>query len=244
MNARTQRWCAWSGMAFCALFCIGFVGLAHLVPPPSPNDSARQVMAFYSARTNWLRSGLLVAMFGCALMIPFVTVVSAQMRRIEGRVPVLAAVQFGAGLLAVLIWVLPLWIMLAAAYRPARDPEVTQALHDSAWLIFLGCFCLVVVQALAVAVAVFSDERQQPVFPRWVGYVNIYIALSYVPTGLTVFVKTGPLAWPGILVFWIPAATFFGWYFVMFAAVRKAIDQEEHELAAAAQTIAPVAARS
>ena len=43
MHRTTLRWCNWSGVAFLLFWLVGFVFFAHVVPPPSPNESAEQV---------------------------------------------------------------------------------------------------------------------------------------------------------------------------------------------------------
>jgi hypothetical protein len=230
MTAKVQRWCAWSGIVFLVLFGIGFCVVAGLVPPPSPNDSAQQIADFYSQHTNLIRAGLLISIFGVPLAFPFVIVISMQMRRIEGSVAPLSYIQLTTGTVGTLIFGFPLMMMQAAAFRPGqRSIEVTQGLSDAAWLPFVGLISLAIVQNVAIAVAIFNDTRPDPVFPRWLGYFNIWVALGFVPGGFTVFFKTGPFAWDGVFAFWVPLVVFSVWSVVMLVALLKAIGQEERE---------------
>ncbi|MDT7609668.1 MAG: hypothetical protein QOG96_4171, partial [Pseudonocardiales bacterium] len=181
MTAKVQRWCAWSGIVFLVMFGIGFCVVAGLVPPPSPNDSAQQIADFYSQHTNLIRAGLLISIFGVPLAFPFVIVISMQMRRIEGSVAPLSYIQLTTGTVGTLIFGFPLMMMQAAAFRPGqRSIEVTQGLSDAAWLPFVGLISLAIVQNVAIAVAIFNDTRPDPVFPRWLGYFNIWVALGFV----------------------------------------------------------------
>jgi hypothetical protein len=228
-NTNVQRWCVWSAVGFCALFALGYWVLAGLVPPPSPLDTAGQVAAFYSHDTGRLRAGLLVVLLGCPLLFPFVTVISIQMKRMEGDSAPLAWTQFASGAVGVLIFVLPIMVMQAAAFRPDREPAVTQGLNDVAWVVFLGTFSLAVLQNVVIAAAIFRDHRPEPVLPRWVGYFTLWCAVGFVPGGFTVFVKSGPLAWPGVFTFWVPTVVLMSWITVMVVTLLKAIEHEERE---------------
>jgi hypothetical protein len=228
LNIRVERWCIYSGPAFVVMFGIGYWAIAHLVPPPSPLQTPAEVVSFYSHRTNYIRLGLLVALAGVPLQLPFVTAISRQLRRIEGKFATLSAIQLAAGALGVLILTYPFIIMEATAFRPERNPDVTQGLNDVAWTAFLGVFFVAVLQNIAIAIGIFSDRRPDPIIPRWLGYFNIFVALSFIPAGLLFFVKSGPFAWPGIFVWWIPAILFFVWYLVMAYALLGAL---KHEIA-------------
>jgi len=149
--------------------------------------------------------------------------VSAQMKRIESRFAPLSQAQLAAGAVAVLVFTIPVLIFSAAAFRPDRDPAVTEALNDLGWFFFLMNFPSVTVQALVVAVAVFTDRNPDPVFPRWLGYLLVWAAIAFVPGGLLTYFKTGPFAWNGLLAFWLAAVAFFGWFLVMIWATLRAI---------------------
>ena len=58
-------------------------------------------------------------------------------------------------------------------------------------------------------------------FPSWVGYTNFWVGLGLIPATLIPFFHTGPLAWNGLLGFYVPASVFVIWYGVMFTALRK-----------------------
>jgi hypothetical protein len=231
MNIRLERWCIYSGPAFVVMFGIGYWAIAHLVPPPSPLMTPVEVASFYSHRTNYLRLGLLVAIAGVPLQLPFVVAISRQLRRIEGKAATLSSIQLATGALAVLILTFPFILMEAIAFRPERNPDVTQGLNDVAWTAFLGVFFVAVLQNMAIVVGIFSDRRPEPIFPRWLGYFNIFVSLSFIPASLLFFMKSGPFAWPGIFVWWIPAILFFVWYLVMTYALLDALKREVAETA-------------
>ncbi|MHB8694915.1 MAG: hypothetical protein ACYDHH_27085 [Solirubrobacteraceae bacterium] len=231
MHANVQRWCTWSAAGFALLFFIGWWPMAGLMPPPSPSLSPTAIAHFYGTDTNMIRAGLLVAMVGIALQFPFFTAIFYQMRRIEGPTSPLAYIQILTGTVGVFIFFTPMMLMEAAAFRPDRNPSVTQGLNDAAWIPFLGTFMLAVLQLAVIAVAIFRDKRAEPVYPRWVAYFNIWVACGFPLASLNVFVKHGPLSWPGIFTFWIPATVYFAWFTVMLIMTLRAINQQERELA-------------
>jgi hypothetical protein len=44
---------------------------------------------------------------------------------------------------------------------------------------------------LALGLAILSDTRSSKIFPRWLGYYNIFVGLSFLPDLLVPFFKTG-----------------------------------------------------
>lgn len=222
---RTQLLCAWCGPAFLVLF-FAALPLANLLPPPSPSLSAeRFTHALISNRTEF-RIGL---MLGCAATPLFAFVcagLSAQLKRIEGRYAPLSNVQFGLGILAVLEVILPFMFLLAAAFRPARSAQSVQLLSDMALLPFVGLWMTVVFQWIATAIVIFQDKREEPIFPRWAGYLNLWLAAGSVPSTLLQFVHTGPFAWNGIFSYWLAAATFGIWILVMSVLMMRAIKRQ------------------
>lgn len=87
---------------------------------------------------------------------------------------------------------------------------------------------------MAVGVATLRDAREHPVFPRWFGYLNLWVAFAFLPGPFIIFFHTGAFAWNGFAAFWIPASVFGVWFGSWFLALRNAIEDEaaEDELAA------------
>lgn len=228
MNARYQRLCAWGGIAMIALMLAGLL-VAGFLPLPRPSMTASEVATLVSDDTTRIRLGMLLVSIGAAFLQPFVGEITVQMRRIEGRHSPLSWVQLGLGTLLVIEFIVPVFVCLAATYRPERSPEITQALFDLCWLMFVGVVSTAVLQCIVIAVAILGDKRKQPLFPRWVGYFNIWTALLFSPGGVVVFFKSGPLAWNGLFTFWIPLSVFGIWFGVMTWAMLTAIARQERE---------------
>jgi hypothetical protein len=212
-HAKIKRW-VWMGSILCwpvglVIFMVGFMVVAGFVPPPSPSWSAERVTEFYAANTTSIRVGLLMTLFGSGIaLLPFFTVVSAEIRKIEGRPAVLAPMQMGGAVALVLIFQVIGLLWLLGTYRLDRAPDVTQAMMDYGWFAWSTFIITYEVQWIALAIASFMDVRDRPVWPRWAAYVFLWTALAG-PGGMcAVFVKHGPLAWNGLVGFWIPAIAF------------------------------------
>lgn len=234
MNLRTQRLAVWTGPLLCLLFGIGLVGLAQWVPPPRADASMAEVAAMYSEHTNRLRSGLVLMMLGAGFLASWGSAITTQLKRIEGSHSPMTWTNLACTAANVMVVTVPVMVMIAASFRPDRNPEITQALNDLAWIMFVMVFPPVMVQELAIAGAVFGNSEQK-IYPRWVGYFNVWCALLLLPALLLPFFKTGAFAWQGVLEFWLAGIVFFGWIVVMTVATLGAIKQQESEQAAPAR---------
>jgi hypothetical protein len=145
------------------------------------------------------------------------------MKRIEGEQSPLTYVQFGLGTLFVLLFVLAAIFWQTAAFRPLEEPVLTQRFNDLGWLMFLISVPIITVQGLALSLVVFQD-KDEVLFPRWFGWFNIWAQVIFLPGTVIPFFKTGPLAWNGLLAFWIPAADYTVWMCLLTWLLLRAAD--------------------
>jgi hypothetical protein len=234
-NTRMQMLCLWCGPAAMVLFGIGWWGLAGFVPPPSPNDSALEIQQVYVDNTDGIRAGLVLTMFAGTLTGIFAAAICVQMRRVEGRYTPLSYTELGMGMLGVLLFILTTMPMQVAAFRPEdTDPELLRTINDLGFIPFVGIFAPAFAQNIAIALVAFKDTEQR-VFPRWLGYYNVWVALLFLPAVLLYFFKTGPFAWDGVFVWWVPLTIFSSWFIVMFVVLRKSIQRQRADGATDAQ---------
>ena len=146
------------------------------------------------------------------------------MLRIEGpRRPVLALLQALAGTAGWVCLLIPTMLLAVATFRAGQvSPQTTQTLHDLGWITAFMALTPFFVQLMAVAGAIFQDTSATPVFPRWLGYLTVWIAVSFAPGVLLIFFKTGPFSYQGLFVFWVPFLTFGAWILVMAWACHRA----------------------
>jgi len=209
---------------------IGFLVAGVLPFPLGANSSVEEVVAFYGHDTRVLL-GLVISTLGICLVLPLIAVIGVFMVRMEGRTPVLTFLQLVSGAATSVCLLLPLLLMTTIAFRPDRNPEITVTLNDIAWLLFITPIAPFMIQNVAIGVAILNDKRQT--LPRWVGYVNFWIAFSFIPDPLAFFFHGGPFAWRGIFVFWLALTTYSVFLLVMGLTLRKAIKEStDSELAA------------
>lgn len=165
-------------------------------------------------------------MYGLVFFVPFTAAISVQLKRIEGQHTPLSYAQLGIGCTLPVAFFPALYYFQVAAYRPERSAEAVQTLNDMGWLPFTGIVYAIFVQNLVIGIAVLSDRRGSPVFPRWYGYFCLWTALLYCPASLDVFFQAGPLAWNGLFSWWLSLVAFFAWIVVTVVITLQAITRQ------------------
>ncbi len=139
--------------------------------------------------------------------------------------------ELGSGSVTCMIFVFAGVFWTGAAYRPDHDPELTRLLNDIGWITMLMTFAPFIVQNISLGLCILSDKREEPIFPRGIGFYNLWVAVLFVPGGMLTFFKTGPFAWDGLFVWWIPFSVFFTWYlfmsYIMLGVVKKQARSQE-----------------
>ena len=231
MNKGIQKAFAWAGPIFVALLTLSFWMLGFL-PPISPTMSPEALADHIEERRAAFRIGATMTMQFGFLMFLWVASISAQIRRIEANhPPLLTYAQLMLGLAANLVFLLATLVWTVAAFRPERDPSLLALYNDFAWLSLVMPAAPLVLQAIVIGVAILSDRRAAPLFPRWAAYFNFWVGLLFAPGAVTTFFKTGPFAWNGLLVFWVPILAFFAWIVVMAWLVSRAVDVPDEKAA-------------
>ena len=226
MNQRTHIACTWAGPLFVLFFVLGLF-IAGDIPPPSPSLTPLQIATIFKEHTTSIQIGLLIVLACQGLYAIFCAELTVQMRRIEGEHSPLAFAQLGLAVLAILLAIVPMMFQLAATFRINERSDFTfQLLSDLTWLPFIGAWFTVVPQWAVTGIAILQDTREQPIFPRWSGYANLWFAVLSLPSTGLYFLKVGPFAWDGMLAFWLAGGAFFGWAIIMTVVMLKAIRQQ------------------
>ncbi|MDB5969655.1 MAG: hypothetical protein JWQ90_2105 [Hydrocarboniphaga sp.] len=200
--------CIWCWPIGVVGFFIGFALIAGFVPPPSPAWSAQELAAFFAGDLTRIRFGILIALFASSLLLPFYAVISAEIKKIEGKPSLLAPIQFGGAVILVAFFQIISLAWITASFRQDVSPEITRMLNDYCWFVWSTLIPTYSLQYVCMAIAGFMDKRAQPLWPRWASYMNLWIAITGAGGGLAVFFKKGPFAWDGLIGFWIPVLVF------------------------------------
>jgi hypothetical protein len=239
-KSRIQMFGVWCGIGYLVVLFAGWGGLAGFLPPTAPSAGSGQIAVLYDSDFTRIRIGMVMTMFAALVFIPFAAVMAQFIARIEGTPGVLTYTFLlgGAGNM-VLTFYPPVW-WLTAAFRPDRPADLIHLVNDMAWLQFLGGVSMYLAMPLAVMVASLCDKSAQPVFPRWCGYANGWLALTILPDQLLFFFQKGVFAWNGLFGIWIPVVVFSAFFIVNVVVLRQAILRERSQLLAASGLDRPV----
>src|ERR1700675_4145527 len=125
-NAGVQRFGAWAGPISLGVWIIALWPLTHYIPPPSPTLSTPDVVALYTNNATGIRVASMLMLMAISFTTVFYAAISAQIRRMEGAVPIWTYAQMLNGLLSLVGFVTIAILWAAAAYRPERSPELIQ----------------------------------------------------------------------------------------------------------------------
>lgn len=226
MSIIEQRICAWSGIVFLLLFGLGWAVVAQFLPPHSPGASADAIAAIYQQNPGRIRLGLAIALFGSGFSVPFLALISEQMKRLGSGSTLLPNIQMVSGSVAALmVFTIPMMAWETIAFRPDRPVEITLAISDFAWLMFAMTLSPFFVQISTIALAIFLDGGRNPIFPRWTAYFNAWVAVLVLPAGVVAMFHSGPFAWNGLIAFWLPIGVFAIWILSMAFFLLRGIKQ-------------------
>lgn len=205
-----------------------FPGFIH---PMSPTMTAAQVAAFYrdpenAARTRY--SMILFNWFGLGL-IPIIALIVMQVRRMAHRTPVLSYCLLGCAAGGPTVFLIADLFWLLATFDPGRPAQLTLLFNDLGWMFFTTAVPFLIGQSLIIALAIHLDDATNRVFGKWVAYFNVGIAACLVPAAFTGLALSGPLAWNGLLSFWLKNVAIAVWIIVMAVALGKNIYRQRAE---------------
>ena len=212
-----------------ATYIIFWGVLGHNVPPYSAGLSAEDLAAQLAQHTFSSRVGMVGAMAVGVLYTVWGMAISQIMEKVESGNNVLSKLQLIGAAFTTLILVIPPAFWLSAAFRPDRNPELTQLLYDTGWIIFDVGFSLTSMQYVAFGVCFLSDTRDVTLIPKWVSWFAIWVGFMFVILGLMPFFHDGPFSRSGWINYWIEFSIFFYVMSAMCIVVLGALTKLERE---------------
>ncbi|MCV7399987.1 hypothetical protein H7K24_07435 [Mycobacterium fragae] len=205
-----------------------FPGFVH---PMSPTMSAEQVAAFYRNPANLSRIRFSMILFNwfCVCLIPVLMLLVMQMRRMAHRTPILSYCMIACAAGGPAIFLIANLFWLLAAFRPERPPELTQLFNDLAWVTFTIQVPYLIMQSVLLALAIYWDRQDRPVFKPWVAHFNLVIAAALFPAAFTGLALGGAMAWDGLLPFWVKNTSIAVWIVVMGVVIGQTIRRQRVE---------------
>ncbi len=193
--------------------------------PMSPTMSAEAVAAFYRDAENLPRirySMIAFNWFGIGIVV-FLALIVMQIKRMAHRTPLLAYCYLGCATGGPVLFFLADLFWLIAAFRPERDPQLTMLFNDLAWISFTSQVGFMIAQCVFLALAIFLDRQAQPVFRPWVAHFNLLIAAAIAPAAFVATALDGPLAWDGLLSFYVRNSAIALWLIVMSVVIGRTL---------------------
>jgi len=213
----------WTMPAIAIIWVSAFFLFPGFLHPMSPTMSADAVADFYRDETARIRySMILFNWFGVGL-IPTVILLAMQVRRMAHRTPILSYSLIACAGGPPCLFLIANMFWLLGSFRPERSPELTQLLNDLAWVTFTVLVPYLIAQCLLLALAIYWDRQEQPVFKMWVAHFNILVGVALAPAAFTALAFSGPLAWDGLLSFWVKNIAIAAWIVVMGVVLGQTI---------------------
>jgi hypothetical protein len=232
-NPRVMKGLLWTGPAMIFGLIFGQVIVMRFIPPPSPNLSAHDIAQLFIDHQSRIRVGSIIVCIFFSFWVTWAAPIIAQIRKMERGFPIItltSAIIVGGTFFSFMI-VPTTWA--AMAFRPeAVDPATLRLFNDWVWFNYIFPWPPYSVLAVLIAIAIFKDKSAS--YPRWVGYLNLWIAVLIAPAALITFFKTGPMAWDGLVAFYIPMAVWFSWIVIMTVKTYQIVKRGERVAAAEA----------
>ena len=223
-NVKAQWVSLWSGPAVGVVLIVATLAFPGFWPPMSPTMTVDQVASFYTEHTAWIRFSQVTFNLCGIMILPFFMVICVQMKRMTNQSHIFAYCYLSAIVSGATIFALSNVLFLVAAFRPERNPDLVMLLNDLAWIVLIAPIGMVVAQFVMLAMAVYFDTSG--VLPRWVGHYSVATAVAMLPAAGAAVFRTGPLAWDGLLSFWLRNGAFAVFVVVMFFVLRRVIIQQ------------------
>jgi hypothetical protein len=227
MNKTLELMCAHSILVCCFFLALGFFGVAGWMPLVPPEMTADALSAMFEDDRMRIKFGATLLGFSSMFYWSFAAAVATQLKRIEGRHSPMTRLEMVASNGTAMAIMFLAFLILSMTYRPDIEPTALQLANDFMWLVFVGLYPPGVMQNLAIGFAILSDKNEKKIYPRWVAFVNLWVAFLFLPGGYIAFFSEGPFSWDGILGFWPVGIGFFLWAVVMWYWTVKAIQSSE-----------------
>jgi hypothetical protein len=227
---RMWRLSAYSGVVYATLGLIFWALVARYLPAPHESLQGEPIKQFFLEDQTRIRVGMVGYITIAVLYMPFSVVIARVMRRIEGPYGVLHRLEYFGGVATTFVTLFSGVFWLAASFRTAdRSASDIQLLSDVGWFVFDCTFMVTAMQFTALGIVILRDRRPVPYLPPWLAWLCFVTAASFTPLVAMPFFTTGPLAWHGLLNYWVALSLFFAVIYGMTYFLVKAVRRIEAE---------------
>lgn len=199
--------------------------MGHYLPPPNMVGlSAEQLLSgFYDRYGDQLAYGYVAAAVIGVIYMPWSCLVASKMRNGDGTLSLLAIMQLAGGLMTtwVVMFCPAIWAA-CAVFRNDVPASVLKMAHAVGWYFFDITFMVTVVQVASFGLYALSN-RDQRMFPRWVGYYSLWECFVMFPLAVIPWVSSGPFTVGGLFNWWLGAATWLTWFSLISFLILRSI---------------------
>jgi hypothetical protein len=202
--------------------------IAGFVPPPREHWSAKHVASFYRKHDVRIRLGMEGMILVACLYYFWSLAIARVMERTEAADSPLTRIQVFGGLSTAWVTAATGLAFLIASFRAGqRSPTDVRLLNDVGFLVFNMTAMFTFFQVVAMATAWLRVDRSRALVPRWVAYLSLWDAATFLVVFLIPFLRTGPFAWHGLFTFYAVLGLFAVWVSVVSWYVIRAINTIE-----------------
>jgi hypothetical protein len=225
---------AWGGLLMLPATILFWGVMGQNIPPFSAGLEAEVFASKVIEHAASIRVGMIGQLFVSMLYFYWGLVTAKVLEEAEDDNNILSTlVMWGAGLTTI-VFVLPCSAWLTVAFRPeAMDPRTLQMFYDFGWFFFDNSFTMTSVGMIAMGVGFLNDPREVPLFPRWVCWLAICVAIGFVMEVFMPLFKIGAFARSGLINYWIEFSLFFIYWLVTAIYLLRAIARLKREHAEA-----------
>lgn len=224
------RVAAWAGPIWLITFGLFWAVIAKFVPPPAEYWSTEEVYRFFSEHNLSIRVGMTGVLFFGPLYFVWTAVTSRVIQHIEGPNGVLSYIELIGGVLTTVVVIGVGIFWLAASFRmDVRTPQEIHLMSDIAWLIFNLTVAITMLQMISFGTAMLLDRRPKPLYPRWLAWLAYLTSSTFMFALAVPFLMRGPLAWHGLLTFYVALGLFFPWAAITMYLTFPAINTIQQE---------------
>ena len=226
-GATGQRIMLWIGIIMITIFGVCQMFLLELWPAPGPLISDQELVDAVAASNTKYRFGVVAMLLSGGFFVPMGLTISIQMARVEKGFPYLAIIQFATAVAGCWVFLAGVLFFGLAAFNVDRSPDLIRAFHEMAWLWLLTPGGIYLFQIFSIALVAFIGKQDDPhtAFPRWYGWMTFMFAVESVfPVTFAQMFVDGPLAWDGLVTYYLTMILFAIWVgitmFMCFRAIR------------------------
>ncbi|MGB8366169.1 MAG: hypothetical protein ACLQUZ_15055 [Rhizomicrobium sp.] len=206
-DPKLEMWIAWWVIiAFYNVFTIAFFVLSRTQPPPKAWWALPHIVQWFNHNHSGILIGFAMMFLVAGFSLTANALIAYSMRRMSVS-PVFAysylIIYSLAGIPGMLLTCIAL---VVGAMRPDRNPKLIGLLYDMGFLSFSGTMGIFLIGSLVWGVAILIDNNR--VLPKWFGYLNLCNALTEFVVAPCCMFKSGPLAWDGVIAFYINMVVF------------------------------------